>query len=91
MSFSQIGIAWVKVTVDWECFWVSLREDNKVFESKIAVSESNMAEFKMAAIIKFNESEWVKFFLCKMAESKIVQFKMAEFDMAAIFKLIRLN
>ena len=62
MSFGQIGIAWVKVTVDWECFWVSLREDNKVSESKIAVSESNMAEFKMAAIIKFNESEWVKFF-----------------------------
>ena len=91
MSFSQIGIVWVKVTVDWECFWVSLREDNKVSESKIAVSESNMAEFMMAAIIKFNESEWVKFFLCKMAEYKIVEFKMAEFDMAAIFKLIRLN
>ena len=35
-----------------ECFWVNLREENKV-------SESNMAEFKMAAIIKLNENEWV--------------------------------
>ena len=38
-----------------------LREDNKVFESKMA--ESNMAEFKMAAIIKLGDNEWVKFFL----------------------------
>ena len=35
-----------------ECFWVNLREENKV-------SESNMAEFKMAAIIKLSENEWV--------------------------------
>ena len=48
----------------------------------MAVSESNMAEFKMAAIIKLSQNEWVKFFLCKMAESK-----MAEFKMAAIIKL----
>ena len=63
-------------------FWVNLREDNKVFESKMAVSESKMAEFKMAAIINLSQNEWVKFFLCKMAESK-----MAEFKMAAIIKL----
>ena len=42
-----------------ECFWVNLREDNKVFESKMAVSESKMAEFKMAAIIKLSQNEWV--------------------------------
>ena len=48
----------------------------------MAVSASNMAEFKMAAIIKLSQNEWVKFFLCKMAESK-----MAEFKMAAIIKL----
>ena len=48
-------LVWVRVRVEWECFWVNLREDNKVFESKMAVSESNMAEFKMAAIIKV---EW---------------------------------
>ena len=48
----------------------------------MAVSESNMAEFKMAAIIKFSENEWVKFFLCKMAESMIAELKLA-----AIIKL----
>ena len=42
-----------------ERFWVNLREDNKVSESKMAMSESNMAEFKMAAIIKLSENEWV--------------------------------
>ena len=35
-----------------ECFWVILREDNKV-------SESKMAKLKMAAIIKLSENEWV--------------------------------
>ena len=57
----------------------------------MAVYESNMAEFKMAAIIKMSQNEWVKFFLCKMAESKMADFKMAEFKMVAIIKLIRLN
>ena len=38
--------------------------------------------FKMAAIIKLSQNEWVKFFLCKMAESN-----MAKFMMAAIIKL----
>ena len=43
-----------------ECFWLNLRQDKyKVSESKIAVSESKMAEFKMAAIIKLSENEWV--------------------------------
>ena len=43
-----------RVRVEWECFWVNLREDNKE-------SESNMAEFKMAAIIQLSQNEWVKF------------------------------
>ena len=47
-----------------ECFWVNLREDNKVSKSKMAVSESNMAEFMMAAIIKLSQNEQVKFFFC---------------------------
>ena len=68
--------------MEWECFWVNLREDNKVSESKMAVAESNLAEFKMAAIIKLSQNEWVKFILCKIAESKMVEFKMA-----AIIKL----
>ena len=42
--------------MEGECFWVNLREDNKVSESKMAVSESNMAEFKMAAIIKLSQN-----------------------------------
>ena len=64
-----------------ECFWVNLREDNKVFESKMAVSESNMAEFKMAAIssewmsLSQIELVWVRV-LCKMNESKLAEFKM---------------
>ena len=49
--------------MEWECFWVNLREDKKVFESKMAVSESNMAEFKMAAIIKVSQNEQVNFFV----------------------------
>ena len=82
MSLIQIEIVWVRVRMEWECFWVNLRENIKVSESEMAVYESNMAEFKMAAIIKLSQNEWVKFFLCKMAESM-----MAEFKMAAIIKL----
>ena len=59
MSLSQIESVWVSIRVEWECFWVNLREDNKVSGSKMAVSESNMAEFKMAAIIKLSQNEWV--------------------------------
>ena len=72
--------------MEWECFWVNLREDNKVSQSNMAVYESKMAEFKMAATIKLSQNEWVKFFLFKMVESK-----MAEFKMAAIIRLIRMN
>ena len=32
------------------------------------MAESNMAEFKMAAIIKLSENEWMKFFLCNWWE-----------------------
>ena len=80
-ELSQIELVWVSIRVEWECFWVNLREDNKVSESKMAVSESNMAEFKMAAIIKLSQNEWVKFF-CANGESS-----MLEFMMAALIKL----
>ena len=43
MSLSQIELVRVRVRVDWECFWVNLREDSKVSESKMAISQSNMA------------------------------------------------
>ena len=62
MSLSQIELVWVRVRLEWECFWVNLREDNKVSQYKMAVSESNIAEFKMAAIIKLSRIEWLKFF-----------------------------
>ena len=70
---SQIELVWVRVRLEWECFWENLREDTKVSESKMAVSESNMAEYKMAAIIKLSENEcvwrielvWVKWVKCE--------------------------
>ena len=43
----QIELVWVRIRMEIECFWVNLSEENKV-------SESNMAEFKMAAIIKLS-------------------------------------
>ena len=52
--------------------------ENKVFASKIAVSESKMADFKMAAIIKLSQNEWLKFFLCKWWEpilASVSEFK----------------
>ena len=52
-------------------FWVNLREDNKVSESKMVVSESNMAEFKMAAIIKLSQNEWVKVFFVQMVGTNL--------------------
>ena len=64
-QINQIELVWVRVRVEWECFWVILREDNKVSQSKMAVAESNMAEFKMAVIIKLSQNEWVKLSLCK--------------------------
>ena len=65
LLFSQIELVWVRVRLEGECFWVNLREDNKVSQSKMAVFKSKMAEFKMAAIIKLSQNEWVNFFLCK--------------------------
>ena len=40
MSLSQIELVWLRVRLEWEYFWVNLRDDNKVSESKMAVSES---------------------------------------------------
>ena len=36
MSLSQIELVWVRVRMEWVCFWVNLREDNKVPESNMA-------------------------------------------------------
>ena len=94
MSLSQIELVWVRVRLEWECFWVNLREDNKVSESKMAVSESNMTEFKMVAIIKLSQNEWVMFFCANggtqswqvwvslRRKTKMAESKMAKFKMA---------
>ena len=89
LQVNQIELVWVRVRVEWECFWVNLREDNKVSGSKMAVSQSNMAEFKMAIVIKLSQNEWVKFFCANgvnqswqvwvslRGETKIAESKMA--------------
>ena len=66
-------------------------------ESKMAVSESNMADFKMAAIIKLSQNEFVKFFFLQIVgtnlgkcewvwkgKTMMAESKMAEFKMTAI-------
>ena len=67
MSLSQIELVWVRDRVKGECFWVNLREENKVSEFHNAEAESKMAQFKMpkfkmATIIKLSLNEWVKLF-----------------------------
>ena len=91
---NQIELVRVRVRVEWECFWVNLREDNKVSESKMAVSESNMAEFKMAVFIKLSQNEWVKVFYANCGNqslqvwvslrgnTKMAESKMVELNMA---------
>ena len=64
MNLSHIELVWVRVRVEKECFRLYLREDDKVFESKMAVSESNMAEFKMAAIIKLSQNDLSEVLFC---------------------------
>ena len=49
---------------------------NEVFFFKLA--DSKKVEFKMAAIIKMSQNEWVKFFFFKMVESKMAEFKMPD-------------
>ena len=83
MSLSQIELVWVRARVEWECFWGNLREDNRMSQFKIAVSQSNMAEFMMAIIIKLSQYEWVKFFLCKWWEpilASVSEFERKYYD-----------
>ena len=55
------------------------------------MAESKMAVFKMTAIIKLSENEWVWVRLNKVSESKILckmsESHMAEFKMATFIKL----
>ena len=62
MSLSQIELVWIKVRRSESVFEWIWEKIKKMSESKMAGSQSNMAEFKMAAIIKLSQNEWVKFF-----------------------------
>ena len=83
--------------MEGECFGVNLREDKKVSESKMAVSGLNMVEFKIPAIIKLSQNEWVKVFFCANGgkqswqvcmslgeKTKVAESKMAKFKMAEL-------
>ena len=85
--------------MEWECFWVNLREDNKVSEFKMASVWIQHGRIQDGCHHQV-ESEWMTLsqielvwvrVLCKMAESKKIDFKMEEFKMVAIIKLNRLN
>ena len=85
--------------MEWECFWVNLREDNTMSVFCNAEAESKMAEFKMATFIKLSQNEWVKSFCANggtqswqvwmslKGKTKMVESKMAEFKMAVIINL----
>ena len=45
------------VVINYRQVWVSFREKTKMAESNMM--EFKLAEFKMAAIIKLSENEWV--------------------------------
>ena len=80
MNLSQIELVWVRVIVEWEWFWVNLREENKVSEFHNAEDESKMTEFKMAkfkmaTIIKLSKNEWVKFFCANGEEGSVNEFE----------------
>ena len=48
--------------VEWE--WMSLSQIEIVWVRVLCkMAESKMAEFKMVAIIKLSQNEWVKFFV----------------------------
>ena len=52
-----------------ESEWMSLSQIELVWVRVLCkIVEAKMAEFKMAAIIKLSQNEWVKFFLCKWWE-----------------------
>ena len=61
-----------RVRVEESVFEWSLSQfDKKVSESKMAVSESNMVEFKVAAIIKLSQNKWVEVFFVQMVGTNL--------------------
>ena len=83
MSLSQIELVWVRVRVEWECFWVNLREDNKVSESKMAVAELIFGSIQDGCHHQV-ESEWMsEVFLYKLWEpilASVSEFEKKYYD-----------
>ena len=100
MSLSQIKLIWVGLRVEWECFWVNLREENKVSESNIAEcrdghhhqveSEFNKGRFFLVPMVG-REVRW-KIFVVEMVGTNLGKCewsfrgktKMAESRMAEL-------
>ena len=140
MSLSQIKLIWVRVRVEWECFWVNLREitrclnpkwqclnptwliqdrchqevESKWMSKVFLCKRLNLRWLPSSIWVRINEwrflckwwgtNEWVKFFCAnggnqswqvwgslrgktQMAESKMMEFRITEFKMAAIINL----
>ena len=63
MTLSQIELVWVRVRMEWEVFWVNLREDNKV--SAESIQHGRIQDGCHHQV----ESEWMsEVFLCKMSQ-----------------------
>ena len=58
MSLSQNELVWVRVRVKGECFWVNLREENKVSESKMQKLNPRWQNSRWPPIIKLSQNEW---------------------------------
>ena len=74
-NLSQIELVGDRVRMEWECFWVNLREDNKVLiwdprYQGVWIQDGRIQEFKMADINKLSENEWVWVRLNHLVESE---------------------
>ena len=66
MSLSQIKLVWFRVRLEWECFWVNLRDDNKVSESMMPCGlNSTWQNSRWLPSSSWVRNEWVKFICAK--------------------------
>ena len=85
-SLSQIELIWVRVRMEWECFWVNLREDNKVSESKLALCwiQDGRIQDGCHNLVSQIELVWVRvrmewecFWVNLREDNKVSEYKMA--------------
>ena len=93
-SLSQIELVWVRVRMEWEYFWVNLREENKVFESKMAVSDQTWQNSRwLPSSSWFRMNEWSfscanggnqswQVWMSLRGKPKMAESKMAKFKLA---------